>query len=101
VLVFFASLIGFLGTFLLIEGGLTYILVTIVHRRPGPLHLVVGVLCGYLSGALFIWTVVHREEGIGLLMMAGAVIGAVVSGLVATNSARLLQRRRVTRNVRR
>ena len=116
-LVFFVYIIGLLGTFVLIAGGLTYIVVTLADRRPCPVRVPAGMLCGFVAGALFIWTLVpsdwslpfwttlaasvntaryghpveHYAEGIVVWMMFGAVVGAVVGGSVACIAGRLLR----------
>jgi hypothetical protein len=121
VLVFFAYIIGVLGMFILIAAGLTYIVVALVERRPGPLHVIAGALCGFVSGALFIWILVprtwplslwttlaatvdaakyghaleHAAEGIAIWMMFGGVVGAVAGGFVAGKAGGLRKRCRV------
>ena len=118
---FFAYIIGLLGTFVLIAGGLTYIVVTLADHRPCPVRVPAGILCGYIAGALFVWTLVPRDwtlpfwttlaatvnaakyghpvehyaEGIVIWMIFGAVVGAVVGGCGTHIAGRWLRQRRV------
>jgi len=118
---FFAYIIGLLGTLGLIAGGLTYIVVTLANRRLGPVLVPAGILCGYLAGALVVWTLVpgewtlpfwttlaatvnaakyghpveHYAEGIVIGIMFGAVVGAAIGGFSTHITGRLLRQRRV------
>ena len=114
-LIFFVYMIGLLGTFALIAGGLTYIVVALADRRPCPLRVPAGILCGYVAGARFVWSlaprdwklpfwttlaasvdaakyghpVEHYAEGIVIWILFGAVGGAVLGGFAAGIAGRL------------
>jgi multisubunit Na+/H+ antiporter MnhB subunit len=117
----FAYVVGLLGTFALVVGGLTSITVTLADRRcPCSLRVPTGILCGYIAGVLFVWILVPRDwtlsfwttlaaavnaakyghpvehyaEGIVVAMMFCAVVGAVVGGSVTHIAGRLLRQRR-------
>jgi len=118
--VFFAYIIGLLGTFLLTTGGLTFIVVTLAGRRPCPV-VPAGMLCGYIAGALFVWTLVprdwtlpfwttlaasvnaekyghpleHSAEGIVIWIMFGAVVGAVLGGFLTHIAGDRLRQRMI------
>lgn len=118
-LIFVVWIVGLFGTFLLSVGGLTYIVVAVADRRPCPLRIPAGMLCGYAAGALFIWTLVpgnwklsfwttlaatvntdkyghaleHAAEGIVIWMMFAGVAGAVVGGWLAHVAGSRLGRR--------
>lgn len=116
-LIFLAYIVGLLGTFVLTTAGVTYIVVTLADRRPYPFRVVAGILCGFIAGALFVWSLVpsdwklplsttlgatvnaekyghpveHAAEGIVIWMLFAAVAGAVVGGFaahIARNSLR-------------
>jgi hypothetical protein len=116
--VFFAYVIGLAGTFVLITAGLTYMVVSLTDGRPGPIRVPGGILCGFIGGGLFVWSLVprawslplsttlaatvnaeryghqveHAAEGIVVWMLFGAVVGAVAGGV----AAHTLGRTRVT-----
>jgi hypothetical protein len=121
--VLFAHIIGLLGTFLLTTGGLTYIVVTLADRRPCPVRVPAGMLCGYIAGARFVWTLVprdwtlpfwttlaatvnaekyghpleHSAEGIVIWIMFGAVVGAVVGGFLTHIAGDRMRQRMIPR----
>jgi hypothetical protein len=120
-LIFLAYIIGLLGTLFLIAGVLTYIVVALTYRPPCPVRVAAAILCGYIAGALFVWTLVpsdwtlpfwttlaatvngekygqpveHAAEAIFIWVMFGAVVGAVGGGSVIHIAGRLLRQRRV------
>ena len=96
-----------------------YIVVTLVDRRPCPVCVPAGTLCGYFAGALFVLTLVprdwalpfwetlaatvdaekyghpveHAAEVIVIWMLFGAVAGAVISGFAAHIAGQPLRNR--------
>ncbi len=122
-LIFFVWMIGLLGTLLLSVGGLTYVVVGLAGRRPCAVRVPAGMLCGYVAGALFVWTLVPRDwtlpfwttlaatvnaakyghavehyaEGIVIWIVFGAVVGAVVGGLLAHITGDRLRQRALAR----
>ena len=77
---FFVWIIGLLGTVVLIAGGLTYILVTLANRRLGPVLVPAGMLCGYIVGALFVWTLVSRDWALPFWTTLAATVNAENTG---------------------
>jgi hypothetical protein len=102
----FAYIVGLLGTVILIGGGLAYAVDTLIARCLNRVLVPAGVLCGYIAGALFVWSLIPREwtlpfwttlaasvnaekyghpvehyaQGVVIGMMFGAVVGAVIGG---------------------
>ena len=118
----FAYVVGLLGTFALVVGGLVYITIALADRRyPWSLRAPTGGLCGYVAGVLFVWTIVPRDwtlpfwttlaasvnaakyghpvehyaEGIVVAMMFCGVVGAAFGGTVTHIARGLLRQRRV------
>jgi hypothetical protein len=115
-----AYIIGLFGTLILIAGGLMYVVDTLINRRLGPVVVPAGILCGYIGGALFVWSLIPREwtlpfwttlaaagnaekyghpvehyaEGIIIAMMFAAVVGAVIGGFSTYFGGRFLRQRR-------
>jgi len=105
----FIYVAGWLGTLLLIAGGVIYVLVSLIDHRPCPIRVPAAMLCGFIAGAGFIWMLMphdwplplwttlaasvnaekyghpveHSAEGIVVWMMFGAVVGAVVGGFAS------------------
>ena len=84
---FFVWIIGLLGTVVLIAGGLTYILVTLANRRLGPVLVPAGMLCGYIVGALFVWTLVSRDWALPFWTTLAATVNAEKYGHALEHSA--------------
>jgi hypothetical protein len=74
-LVFFVWIIGLLGTLLLSVGGLMYVITTLADRRPCPVRVPAGMLCGYIAGALFVWTLVPH----GWPLAFGTTLAATIN----------------------
>lgn len=115
-----AYVVGLLGTLVLLAGGLTFIVAALTNRRLGPVLVPVGILCGYIAGVLFVWSLIPREwtlpfwttlaatvdaekyghpvehyaEGIVIGMLFGGVVGSVIGGFSAHLAGRVLGQRR-------
>ncbi len=115
----FAYAVGLLGTLALIAGGLPCIVAALANRRLGPILAPAGILCGYIAGALFVWSLIPREwtlpfwttlaatvdaekyghpvehyaEGIVIGMMFGGVVGSLIGGFSAHLAGRVLRQR--------
>ena len=120
-LVLFVWIIGLLGTLLLSVGGLTYIVVSLMDRRLALVRVPMGTLCGYVTGVLFVWSLVphdwtlpfwttlaatvnadkyghpieHAAEAIVIWMLFAGVAGAVIGGFAAQVAGQPLGNRTV------
>jgi len=86
-LIFLAWIVGLIGTLVLTVAGVMYILVSLVDRRPYPICVVGGIICGYIAGPLFIWTLVPRDWPLGFWTTLAATVNAEKYGHTLEHAA--------------
>ena len=117
--VFLLYTVGLLGSIVVVRGILIHLILTLADRRgPRCFRVPIGMICGYVGGALFIWSLVprswtlplttieaalnaekygyaveHYAEMTLLWLLFGAVLGAAIGGSGAAIVPRLVKPR--------